>query len=44
MILPQLEIVDPGLVLLADWWPDGPRLRELAPAQRCALGMVARKP
>lgn len=44
MIPPALEIVDPGLVLLSDWWPDGPRLRDLAPAQRCALGMVARKP
>jgi hypothetical protein len=43
MIPPALEIVDPGLVLLSDWWPDGPRLRDLAPAQRCALGMVARK-
>jgi hypothetical protein len=44
MIPPELEIVEPGLVLLADWWPDGPRLRELDPAQRCAVGMVARKP
>ena len=44
MIPPGLELVDPGLVLLADWWPDGPRLRDLAPAQRCAVGMVARKP
>ena len=44
MIPPELEIVEPGLVLLADWWPDGPRLRDLEAAQRCALGMVARKP
>lgn len=43
MIPPSLELVDPGLVLLSDWWPDGPRLRPLAPAQRCALGAVARK-
>jgi hypothetical protein len=43
MIPPNLELVDPGLVLLSDWWPDGPRLRPLAPAQRCALGAVARK-
>lgn len=44
MVPPQLEPVDPGLVLLSDWWPDGPQLRERAPAQRCAVGMVARKP
>lgn len=44
MIPPGLELVPPGLVLLSDWWPDGPRLRELEPAQRCALGVVARKP
>jgi hypothetical protein len=43
MIPPSLELVDPGLVLLSDWWPDGPRLRPLAPAQRCALGAVGRK-
>ncbi|WP_308286276.1 SAM-dependent methyltransferase [Actinomycetospora endophytica] len=43
LIPPELEIIDPGLVRLADWWPDGPRLRELEPAQRCALGVVARK-
>ncbi|HEY2192632.1 MAG TPA: hypothetical protein VGH76_10075 [Actinomycetospora sp.] len=41
MIPPSLELVDPGLVLLSDWWPDGPRLRPLVPAQRCALGAVA---
>jgi hypothetical protein len=44
MLPPELEMVEPGLVLLADWWPDGPRLRELDAAQRCAIGMVARKP
>ena len=43
MIPPQLELVDPGLVQLSRWWPDGPQLRPVAPAQRCALGMVARK-
>jgi hypothetical protein len=43
MIPPTLELIDPGLVLLSDWWPDGPRLRPLTPAQRCALGAVGRK-
>jgi hypothetical protein len=39
-----LEIVDPGLVRCADWWPDGPRLKALTAAQRCIAGAVARKP
>jgi SAM-dependent methyltransferase len=39
-----LELVEPGLTLCADWWPDGPRLTSLAPAQRCILGAVGRKP
>jgi hypothetical protein len=44
MIPPQLELVQPGLVQVSEWWPDGPQLRPVAPAQRCAVGMVARKP
>jgi hypothetical protein len=43
-MMPGLELVEPGLVLLADWWPDGPRPRPLAPIQRLALGAVGRKP
>ena len=43
-MFPGLELVEPGLVLCADWWPDGPRLTSLAPAQRCILGAVGRKP
>jgi S-adenosyl methyltransferase len=39
-----LELLEPGLVPLADWWPDGPRARPLAPMQRLALGAVGRKP
>ncbi|HEY3754426.1 MAG TPA: SAM-dependent methyltransferase [Pseudonocardiaceae bacterium] len=39
-----LELVDPGLVRCADWWPDGPRLRDLNPVQHCIAGGVARKP
>jgi hypothetical protein len=39
-----LELLNPGLVTLADWWPDGPRLRPLAPVQRLIVGAVGRKP
>ncbi|MCE7003561.1 SAM-dependent methyltransferase [Kibdelosporangium philippinense] len=43
-MLSGLELLDPGLVLLADWWPDGPRLQPLGRTQRLALGAVGRKP
>ncbi|HJP75526.1 MAG TPA: SAM-dependent methyltransferase [Pseudonocardiaceae bacterium] len=39
-----LEMVEPGLVLCADWWPDGPRLRPLNQVQYCIAGGVGRKP
>lgn len=39
-----LEVIEPGVTICADWWPDGPRLRELNVAQRCIAGGVARKP
>ena len=39
-----LELVEPGLVRCADWWPDGPRLKPLTAAQRCIAGAVGRKP
>ncbi|EDY47308.1 SAM-dependent methyltransferase [Streptomyces clavuligerus] len=39
-----LDLVDPGLVRCADWWPDGPQLKPLNAAQRCIAGAVARKP
>ncbi|GAA0217016.1 SAM-dependent methyltransferase [Saccharothrix mutabilis subsp. mutabilis] len=38
-----LELVDPGLVICADWWPDGPRLKELDAVSYCIAGAVARK-
>jgi len=38
-----LELVEPGLVLCADWWPDGPRLRPLNQVQHCIVGAVGRK-
>jgi SAM-dependent methyltransferase len=39
-----LEFVEPGLVPVAEWWPDGPRVQPLAPLQRLLVGGVARKP
>ena len=38
------ELVDPGLVPCVNWWPDGPRLKPLTPAQHCIAGAVGRKP
>jgi hypothetical protein len=43
-MLAGLDLLAPGLVTLADWWPDGPRLRPLGPLQRLAVGAVGRKP
>jgi SAM-dependent methyltransferase len=43
-MMPGLQYVEPGLVPVADWWPDGPRFRPLAPLQRLLVGGVARKP
>ncbi len=43
-MFPGCEMVDPGLVRCADWWPDGPRLKPLTQAQRLIVGGVGRKP
>jgi SAM-dependent methyltransferase len=43
-MLPGLELVEPGLVRCVDWWPDGPRIKPLEPAQHCIVGGVGRKP
>jgi hypothetical protein len=43
-MLPGLELVEPGMVPLAEWWPDGPRTQPLAPVQRLIIGAVAHKP
>jgi hypothetical protein len=43
-LLPGLELVDPGITLLANWWSDGPNLKPLNAAQRLIAGVVARKP
>ncbi len=39
-----LEMVEPGLTYLFDWWPDGPRLAEPSDGEYNLLGGVARKP
>ncbi len=43
-MFPGLELVEPGLTRCVDWWPDGPRLKPLAPEQHCIAGAVGRKP
>ena len=49
-MLPGLEFIqsngegEVGLVPCAEWWPDGPVLRNPSPASRCIAGLVGRKP
>lgn len=43
-LFPGLEMIEPGVTLCADWWPDGPRLKTLNVAQRTISGGVGRKP
>lgn len=49
-MLTGLEIIrpnaltGPGLVPCAEWWPDGPRMKQLSKAARCIAGVVGRKP
>lgn len=40
----DLELVDPGLVELDDWWPQGPALRPRLTEERLLLGGLGRKP
>lgn len=39
-----LELVDPGIGYLFDWWPDGPRATQPSDVDHLLLGGVARKP
>jgi hypothetical protein len=39
-----LEMIEPGLAYLYQWWPDGPRLKDPADVDYLLLGGVARKP
>jgi hypothetical protein len=43
-MLPGLELVEPGLVLCAEWWPDGPRVKPMPSVSYCIAGAVGRKP
>ena len=43
-MLEGLDLVEPGLVRCADWWPDGPRVKPMYPVQYCIAGAVGRKP
>lgn len=37
------ELVEPGVVLCDDWWPDGPRVKPLNQVEECIAGGVSRK-
>ncbi|HET9255813.1 MAG TPA: SAM-dependent methyltransferase [Pseudonocardiaceae bacterium] len=39
-----LDLLEPGLVELDDWWPDGPLPAERLLVERLVLGAVGRKP
>jgi S-adenosyl methyltransferase len=39
-----LEMVEPGVVLAADWYADGPRLKPLTVGEQLVAGGVGRKP
>jgi len=43
-MFPGLDMLEPGLALCAEWWPDGPRVNPLHPVQHCIAGGVGRKP
>jgi hypothetical protein len=43
-MFPGLDLIEPGLIRCADWWPDGPRIEPLDPIQHCLVGAVGRKP
>lgn len=43
-LFPGLEMIQPGVVLCADWWPDGPRIKPLNQVQHCIAGGIGRKP
>lgn len=43
-LMDGLELVEPGLTLCADWWPDGPRIKPLNQVQYYIAGAVGRKP
>jgi S-adenosyl methyltransferase len=40
----DLELVDPGVARLNDWWPDGPSLKPRTVEDEVVIGGLARKP
>ncbi|GAA4290573.1 SAM-dependent methyltransferase [Actinokineospora soli] len=42
-MFPGLEMVEPGVTLCAEWWPDGPQLKELDAVSKCIAGGVGVK-
>lgn len=40
----DLELVDPGIARLNDWWPDGPRIKPYTVEDEVVLGGLGRKP
>jgi hypothetical protein len=43
-MFPGLELVDPGLIRCADWWPEGPRINPFEVGRNLVVGAVGRKP
>ena len=43
-MLAGLELMEPGIALCAEWWPDGPRVKPLPSVSYCIVGAVGRKP
>lgn len=43
-LMDGLELVEPGLVSLHEWWPDGPPPAEQHPVMYTLLGALGRKP
>ncbi len=42
-LLEGIELVEPGLTYLHEWWPDGPQPAEQHPVMYTLLGAVGRK-
>lgn len=40
----DLDIVEPGVVTLTDWWPDGPPAAQPDPVRKLMIGGIAHKP
>jgi len=43
-MLDGLELLEPGLVELDQWWPGGPAMTPPSLVERLILGAVGRKP